>query len=445
MWLLGPLLLAVLASDRRMGREANKLKELHTRLGLGDYLYVGMPFHGGRTVVVFDDGSRLVELVTQEDFAVAGTSLMNFQVGGMTHGREEERRGDGVLWECTVDRTSIVIVYVDAQNVPQAHLSIRRSSSYNSSSHQPGTVQVLDFMGPNFKYRDRFDETELRYGKIPEELQDKILSVWLDLRPHLSHSVEELTAAAFGEPNNQVEYDKIKKKWNRDHGVSMGLSDNSEYNRMYYQWRFLEEKSVLDYDEEEDKSGLDREMEEHEEVFSKEGPRLVQELDLLGILSFTEQQPFFRTSHGKLTGSRQASTLRWAWDVSVPDTGYALLGQPDFTLELRMSRPNASWLRKNRIIDPDNPYSLEVKLPRPLLYWRLKDPAGNTVSDAPYETGLFDLIETYTPMRELLAGQDQSLLEDATVVDKETQRRWIVPIQELIGPLKEPSPSRDDQ
>lgn len=444
MWLLGPLMLAVLASDRRFYREVEKLKELHTRLGLGDYLYIGMPFHGGRTVVAFDDGSRIVELVTQEDFAIAGTSLKNFQVGGDTRGREEQREGDGLLLKRKHKRRSVVLVYVDAQNIPQAHLLINREFP-GLSDEGPGELTVLSYGRPSFKYRDRFDEQELHYGTVPEELQDKILSVWLDLAPYMRDTPEELAAAAFGEEHNANRYERIKESWLRDHSPRWGISDNSEYNRIYYEWRYLDEKPFLDDDEEEDKDGLDTAMHEQEEAFSKDGPHLVNQIDRLGIVSFTEQRPFFKTLHGKLTGVRQASTLRWAWDVSVPGTAYALLGQPDFILELRMGRPNAAWLHKNRIRDPENPYSSEVKLPKPLLTWRLKDPAGKTIAQEPYETGLFDLLEAHTPMRNLLVEQTRSLSEDAKVVADDTQRRWIVPIAELISPLREPALPWDDE
>ena len=76
---------------------------------------------------------------------------------------------------------------------------------------------------------------------------------------------------------------------------------------------------------------------------------------------------------------------------------------------------------------------------KPLLTWLLRDSSGKAVAEEPYESGLFDLLEAYTPMRDLLVEQIQSLSEDAQVVAEDTQRRWIVPIEELIGPLKAPA------
>lgn len=426
MWLVAPLLLAALASDSSDSSRLEKLKELRTRLGLGRHSWIGMPFHGGRTVVTFGDGSRMVQLLTQEDFALAGTSMNHFELGGSLISRREgwsERDGDSTLFSIVQKDLGRVLVYVDSGAIPQLYLLLRRGP-------EPGQIHVSNFRRPLIGHRQHGEEVP--FGVIPGPLQDKVLAVWLDLLPWMNETKAGLAAMAFNDSHHQEDFEVLKSRWRRTQGLASATND--EYARIYFSWRYLEEKSGLDDEEQDDKDALDGEMDDMLRGVTRAVSDLVSDARFIDAFSMNTLRPFPRHVHGKTGSTRLPTSIRWSWEVSIPGTPFAMLGAPDFILELRMLYPTMTWMREHRSLDSKNPDHSKVELDRPLITWLWLDNTGKKLDEEPYEEGPFALLEDYTPLRQQLDQQQVTLTEDANIVSEDTPRHWSVEISDLLAP-----------
>ena len=445
---LTTILLAVLTSYAEDSDRNEFFKELVTRLGLGNRFWLGMPFTGGRTVVWFPDGTKIVQLLDMHDFAVTGTSLGNFQIAGQERSDLMGERIPAMPYESQLsssllyrlwasdEPSAITLVYVDERNIPQAHMVIRHKSSSNPEL-------VIFERIPLFKMRDRRGDWR-PMGEVPRDLEDKILSVFLDIQPYTSNTILQIAAAVFGEKDVLGDMIRIRNRWDQDQGGPFGL--NSEYNKNIMVLRYLESSEATQGERKDDLDPLLAWWEkEIREVAIDDARDLISEINELDIIDIVQ---FLYPEYNQIvvppkqqnlpSGVQRSRTEMWRWKISLRDSPRRLLGKEffDYQLQLRIFYPRLRWLRKNLIVDQSDPHGpMSKSYGRPLITWALLDHLGNRIDSVAYEEGPFPLLDRHLNLGQLVQDFASSLMEDVEVVDKETIRHWMVSIPELISPI----------
>jgi hypothetical protein len=394
---LGVLVLAMLSSTRWYQRiEAEK--ELYNRLGMHPYKYVGMPFVGGRTVLTFPDGTQIVQLITQEDFAIVGTSMNDQYLGGSDMGIDQERSGDSPLFRSMERGTIKTFIYLDERSVPKMKVWFLREDTTGiwESGAEVGWLK---------KEGDRFDMTTV-LSSMPDELRDKLVVFWLGLEPYLKESALELVADSHDEksPSQSIRY---LQRCFLDN-LEMEDYDEYRYNREYFM-HVLSEDGTDEWE--------DYLLRAQDQVF-KDANKL---MDIV------------RRDLGLLVQDRLGRSQWHDYKVGVPDTIFAL---PKLQLRLRIAIrfPDADWLWRNRIKDQgeDSWFSHMYQFKEPLVAWELYSAGGELLGTVPYREGPLGLFRKFMHLDEYLARWGQSLADEVEEIKRDVPHSWVVDPSTLL-------------
>lgn len=397
MFELGTLLLAVLAATKWHESDVETYKELYSRLGLHPYLYIGMPFVGGNKVLEFPDGSAFVELVTQQDFAVAGTSMNDGYIGGDLHGREEERRGDSPLFHAHQENKARIFVYVNERSVPVMRVWFLkdRLAYYNRDEKEAWTVGYA--FSPNVLWLDS-DRRGKSLPFVPDEIRDRLLVFWLGIEPSLREDGVTLASASHGETHPLVALKELRRDLS-DPGKN-GLEDEQLFN-MSTLHAASGDDDVSEW--------LDSTI---EELFNKSSSlmyNLGRKLDIQ-IMELP----------------RDANPHRiWVdYKIGIPDTPYAIPSyQPRIRFVIR--QPSAAWLRNNRI--PDEMHPGRLKLKTPLVYWQFFSPVGDkSLGWTSYANSPIGLLNKFMGLQDYIDRWVKDLEDEVLYVPQDVPHRWIV-------------------
>jgi len=430
MWITSILMAAILASTEQYSSSEDRLKELHSRLGLGLMPYPGMPFVGGLPVLEFADGSQIVRLLTKEDFDIAGASLDNYR---MTKG--DYRSKTPILRELSDSGGALIFIYRNRDKVPEFMIKLDNQGQDAPGQWNTGNYSREVVLASHL-------ESHLTTA-LPDALADKLLAFWLDLGSFLVESVAVRTARALGEGRQQFTLKKRTADLPRPNEETVCDWREQYYIRRYYE----EEGDETEYLYQPDTGEENEDYEDYqtaldvtsrsEIAFEREADELMlayENLDLFNV-------PLLR---GKMTvkGKRAIhGRSEWAWqrferswEIEDRTSAEFLLDTWSYELILVRREPNMNWMREHLIRNKEGllPFGFR-RFDKLLVYWKLTNRAGQRIGKlVPYAEGPWSLLNEALGISTAATEEEVVLREDAAAVASETQRTWLIPVEEAM-------------